>query len=161
MKVELSWMGLVILIRENPERSLAPSPMWGHRKKAPAMNQEEGPQHNSCARALISDFPASTTVSNTFLSYPKYYGILLLQIEGTKAYGWHQRTFSASLLPSWLLASPKAPLPNGDVLKLIFHSTAFPFAWICPPLLSLLGNSYLVPFQKEKQKPFICDCGSI
>jgi len=80
------------------------------------------------------------SVSNTFLSYPKYYGILLVKIEGTKAYGWHQRTFSASLLPSWLLASPKAPLPNGDVLKLIFHSTAFPFAWICPPLLSLLGT---------------------
>ena len=58
--------------------------------------------------------------------------------------------FAASLLPSWLLASPKAPLPNWDVLQFIFHSIAFPFAWICPPLLSPLGNSHLVPFQKEK-----------
>lgn len=36
-----------VLQKEAPEGSLVPSTMWGHSKKVPAMNQEEGATQNT------------------------------------------------------------------------------------------------------------------
>ena len=59
--------GISALIENAPERSLAPSNMWGHRREGVGYEPGRGPSPE-CKHAgtLILHFPASGTVGHSF-----------------------------------------------------------------------------------------------
>lgn len=57
--------GISILIKETPQSSLAPFPIWTHSQKILAMNQEEGWfTESNHAGALILDFRSPELLRN-------------------------------------------------------------------------------------------------
>lgn len=114
--------------------------MWGHSEKMPAINRKRPSPDIKSASALISDFPASRTVTNThllFINCPVY-GVLSQQPRQNSTLHCRSRCQKSKIKVS--AASYSFWSFRGESISCLFSSWMLPASPGLWPLLHLQGQ---------------------